>query len=343
MGSQETTTRQRFTHIPVLEEGEHPVENNRYRLTTYAMECMLNKIYSWIEKSTPGAIVYGRPRTGKTESIFEIKSRLPELLGSELPIEIFDCANYAGATPLENQFYEDMLAQFGYAIAWRGSKAIKLNRLIDFMAQRAREYNENRFILFLDEAQCLHEYHFKWLMGIHNRLKKKQVYLVVFLVGQPELLSLRESFASAAQSQIIGRFMVSDHEFKGITTSKELEIVLRGFDKIEYPEDSGCSYTEYFLPIAFKHGWRLHRNANAILRCFIKELKTETMLNTKKIEIPMQILPAVVGYILQILTQDDAKDLKLDDSIINDAIEYSDYVDWMRNVVELPIKSRVRN
>ena len=163
------------------------------------------------------------PRTGKTESIFEIQERLPVLLGVTLPIEIFDCANYAGATPLESQFYEDLLAQFGYAIAWKGSKTLKRKRLVDFMAQRAREHGECRFILFLDEAQCLHEYHFKWLMGIHNRLKMKNVHLIVFSVGQPELLSLREAFASAAQSQIIGRFMVSEHEFKGLTSNNDLK------------------------------------------------------------------------------------------------------------------------
>ena len=322
--------------------GEHPIENNRYRLTTYAMECMLNQVYSWIEKSTPGAIVYGKPRTGKTESIFEIMNRLPELLDSNLPIELFDCANYAGATPRENQFYEDLLAQFGYAISWRGSKTIKLNRLIDFMVQKARHLNDNRFILFLDEAQCLHEYHFKWLMGIHNRLKTKHVYLIVFLVGQPELLSIRTSFAASAQSQIIGRFMVTDHEFKGVTSGEELATVLKGIDKIEYPEDSGCSYTEYYVPIAYKNGWRLSNYAKIIFKCFYITLEQKTTLNAKHIEIPMQILPATIGYILRTLSQYDTKDLKLEASAIYDAIEYSDYIDWMRNVVELPINSRLK-
>ena len=56
----------------------------------------------------------------------------------------------------------------------------------------------------------------------------------------------------------------------------------------------------------------------------------------------MQILPATIGYILRTLSQYDTKDLKLEASAIYDAIEYSDYIDWMRNVVELPINSRLK-
>jgi len=343
MNTSSTARAQRIINLPVLEPGEHPIEKNRYRLTTHAMECMLNQIFSWIEKATPGAIVYGKPRTGKTESIFEIQSRLPDLLGNDIPIEIFDCANYAGATPRENQFYEDLLGQFGYAIAWKGSKSIKLNRLIDFMCQKSKVLSENRFILFLDEAQCLHEYHFKWLMGIHNRLKKKQVYLIVFLIGQPELLTLRSTFAATAQSQIIGRFMVSAHEFKGVTSYEELEIILGGIDKIEYPQDSGCCYTEFYVPIAYNHGLRLKSYAKLIFNSFLQKLKQETSLETADIEIPMQILPATISYILQELSNNDSKELTLTSNIINDAIDYSDYIDWMRNVVELPINSRLEH
>ena len=326
---------------PQLAEGEHPIDKNIYRLPTYAIENMLNAVYGWIEKLTPGAMVYGKPRTGKTESIFEIMKRLPGLLGKDIPIDIFDCVCCSRASSTENQFYEQLLNQLGYAISTTGTREVKLRRIIDFITQRVREANDYRFILFLDEAQLLHDKHFKWFMGIHNLLKHKDIHLIVFLVGQPELITLRESFAMSAQSQLIGRFMVSSHEFKGITTDDEMKIVLEGIDNTEFPENSGCGYTEYFLPIAYNNGLRLCNSASLFMTCFKEILKEETTIKLDDMELPMQIIPPTISYILHSLASIDDKDLVLDKYLVIEAIAYSDYVDWMKNVVQLPVSSKI--
>lgn len=329
-----------YPSVPLLEAGEHPVEKNTYRLPTCAMENMLNAVYGWIEKLTPGAIVYGRPRAGKTESIFEIADRLPLLLGKNVPIEIFDCARYADNPSTEGQFYEDILVQLGYSLSHSGTTTDKANRVFGYIQHQVREASDYRFILFLDEAQNLHEKHFKLLMGIHNRLKKLGIHLIIFLVGSPEILSVREAYAQSAQLQIIGRFMVVAHEFNGITSNSDMKVFLEGFDKEQYPEGSGCSYTEYFLPIAYSYGWRLNKQASLMMDCLKEKLSNETSLKFKSVDIPMQVMPPFIGYILRTLSQYDEKNIELDAAMVNDAIDYSDYIEWMRNVEELPTKTK---
>lgn len=341
MNIHQPNSRANYSKIPRLAAGEHPVEKNVYRLPTYAIENMLNSVYGWIEKLTPGAMIYGNPRTGKTESIFEMMKILPELLGNDLPIELLDCAKYAGSSSTESQFYSDILAQLGYVISSRGTASIKLLRIVEFISQRVREAKDYRFILFLDEAQSLHENHFKWLMGIHNLLNIKKIHIITFLVGQPELITLRSSYAASSQRQIIGRFMVGTHEFRGVTSTSEMEVLLKGFDQIEYPENSGCSFTEYFLPIAYGNGLRIHKNASLIMECHKNKLAKETSLKPAHIEIPMQSIPQTIGYILQTLSQNDDKNLSLDKSIVNEAIDYSDFMDLTRNVIELPLHTEL--
>jgi len=320
--------------ITNIKTGEHPVEMNIYRLPTVAMENMLNAVFGWIDKLTPGAIVYGKPRSGKTESIFEIVERLESLFGKYIPVDIFDCAHYAGSTANENRFYQELLEKFGYALKPKINVAINYSRLITYMIQQVREANDFRFILFLDEAQCLHENHYKWLMGIHNKLKLEGVRLIVFLVGQPELIARRHDFATSSRKQIVGRFMVGAHEFFGIRNENEMKTFLKGYDTAVYPENSSCSYTNYFLPNAYKHGFRIQDYNNEFIKSFKMKLSEETSINSRYFEIPMESLPLAVGYILQTLSQYDSQSTELNEDLINEAIDYSDYIGWMRNVVE---------
>jgi type II secretory pathway predicted ATPase ExeA len=76
------------------------------------------------------------------------------------------------------------------------------------MAQLAVDAGNGRIVLIIDEAQQLHEKHYKWLMGIHNLLAKRAVHLITLLVGQHELVHQRSAFLRAAKENIVGRFMV---------------------------------------------------------------------------------------------------------------------------------------
>lgn len=48
------------------------------------------------------------------------------------------------------------------------------------------------------------------------------------------------------------------------------------------------------------------------------------LANENDMELPMQTIPPTISYVLHTLAQYDDKDLKLNESIVNDAIAYSD-------------------
>jgi len=132
------------------------------------------------------------------------------------------------------------------------------DRLVSFMAARAMQSGDRRVLLIIDEAQNLKTRHYNWLIGIHNMLDLLGVNLIVLLVGQNDLLARRNAFVRAEMNQIVGRFMLHAHEFRGVRSAEDLHETMKSYDeRTEYPAGSGWSFTRYFAPQSFGTGWRL--------------------------------------------------------------------------------------
>ncbi len=63
---------------PYVPKGSHPVENGRYLIATNEIDRLFESICQWIDNRAPGAIVYGRPRLGKSKAIDYIMKILPD-------------------------------------------------------------------------------------------------------------------------------------------------------------------------------------------------------------------------------------------------------------------------
>ncbi|NRF95093.1 hypothetical protein HQN89_29835 [Paenibacillus frigoriresistens] len=72
----------------------------------------------------------------------------------------------------------------------------------------AKQNSRRLVVLFIDEAQCLDEQHYEWLIDYFNKLEKLQITLTVFLVGQEQLNSQKTIFSRGNTDQIIQRFIL---------------------------------------------------------------------------------------------------------------------------------------
>ena len=80
------------------------------------------------------------------------------------------------------------------------------------------------------------------------------------LFGAPELTALRTNLIQSGRIDLIGRFMIQQYEFHGITCLDELVTTMSYYDDAtisEYPAGSARCYSEYLLPLAYASGWRL--------------------------------------------------------------------------------------
>ncbi|WCN36213.1 ATP-binding protein [Aneurinibacillus uraniidurans] len=281
---------------PYVPKGSHPIETGRYLIATNEIERMYQIISQWIENRSPGGIIHGPPRIGKTRAINYLMHILPTEFGIKMPIFNICCRSYR--LPNESVFFEDLLRGVGHGIIHTGKASIKRERLFKFLLQKGITSEQNRIIFFMDDAQNLTETHYNWLMDLYNELDDAGISLTVMLVGQEELLHRRLAFSQAKKAQIIGRFMIHEHKFEGVKTLKDLKVCLACYDtESEYPENSNWSFTRFFFPDQFVQGARLEQCAEDLYEV-VWRLRKENGLKGS-IEIPMQYVTSTIQYALR--------------------------------------------
>lgn len=281
---------------PLIVVGTHPIETGNYYIPTNEILSLYAEVSKWISNRSPGGIIYGRPRLGKTRSIKFLKAFLREEFGENLPVFHMCCNQYKN--PNENTFFGDLLKDLGHNLYLSGKADIKRDRTIKFLLERAEASSQHRIILFLDDAQRLFELNYAWLMDIYNQLDRYNISMTVILIGQEELIHQRSAFIQAGKMQIVGRFMIHEYRFSGVRTINDLQICLDGYDTAsEYPENSGWSFTRYYFPKAFAEGKKLIHCAEELYNEFTN-LRSEAKI-LKPMEIPMQYITLTIDYCLR--------------------------------------------
>lgn len=281
------------------EKGQHPIETGSYRLPTKEIINLYAVVSRWISNRSPGGIIYGRPRLGKTRAISMLEFQLKKEFGEDLQIFKMLCSQHK---PSENRFYTDLLREIGHFAYNQGKSEIKKERLIKYFIERAQSSYHKKIILFIDEAHMLYESDYNWLMDIYNQLDRYNITMTVILVGQDELMFQKSAFIASCKMQIVGRFMVHEYMFSGIKSKEELEYCLNAYDELtEFPEDSGCSYTEYFFPQAFQDGKRLNNEADFILEKF-EEVRANNNISSD-FELPMQYFTLFIDNCMTVFGQ----------------------------------------
>ncbi|MEB1806014.1 MAG: ATP-binding protein [Bacillaceae bacterium] len=279
---------------PSFPKGSYPIETGRYLIATNEIDRLYKKVVQCLTNRSPGAIIFGRPRLGKTRALEYLMHILPEEF-ERIPIYFLCCREYN--KPSENIFFQDILIDIRHGVPYSGKADRKRQRLLWFLIEQVNKSGQNKIVFFFDDAQRLHEIQYGWLMDIYNELDRAGISLTVFLVGQEELLSQRSVFVEEGKHQIIGRFMVQQQQFNGIKTKSDLKEVLIGYDQYSYPPESGWTMTKYYFPDAFEEGFRLENYSDLLFDVFV-QLRKEASISGK-IEIPMQYLTLTIEYILR--------------------------------------------
>lgn len=313
---------------PNINRDTHPIAIGDYYIATNAINRLYNYVQKWIRNRLPGAIIYGYPRIGKTGAIRYLMRIIQEDLGEEFPV--YHLTAKARKIPNETAFFEDLLLGVKHDLALVGSKPnAKRNRLVNFLIEKSSMVNSNKVIIFIDEAQNLVEMEYKWLMDIYNELAHSRTHLIIFLVGQRELLNQRTVYRDVGKYQLVGRFMSQAYEFQGILDIEDLEELLLGYDEFsEYPEGSSCSYTRFYFPKAFAAGFRLS-SLTPTIWSIIEESRRENGIKGE-LDIPMQYM---VLFIENILIEYDESICEFDifhisKELLKASFENTGYLEW---------------
>lgn len=119
-------------------------------------------------------------------------------------------------------------------------------------------------VLLLDEANAMAIQDFLFLKDVSNALDDQGVNVVTILTGQnPDFDALLHRLTENRKVDLISRFArccVPIPAYKDVDDIKE---IFKWIDKLTYPVDSGCTWTQFFFPEAFANGFRMFDQASA--------------------------------------------------------------------------------
>ncbi|MDG4656411.1 ATP-binding protein [Ectobacillus antri] len=314
---------------PYIPLGCHPIDTGYYLISTNEIARMYKEVVTWIQRRTPGAMIVGNPRLGKTRAIKYLVNSLPsvDIVGLDTPIYTIKCSKFKN--PNESDFFECLLKDVKHHTPLAGRAISKRRRLYNFLIEKGLGSSRSRVIMFLDDAQRLHELHYEWLMDIYNELESEGILLTVILVGQRELFDQRTAFLLSNKKQIIGRFMVDDYKFKGIGSIDDIRLCLKNYDEDAiYPLGTNWTFTRYFFPVQYKQGFRLSNFSDILLEVF-QEVATETG-SKGKIEIPMFYFSSTIENALRYLGIDGSNVEQITKSHWKYCIRMSGYINAER-------------
>jgi hypothetical protein len=286
---------------------DHPVCTQEYAIYTPPIHEMCETITRWIEQRQTGGYIYGPSRFGKSKGIRSFLAKiLNEKFDTEFPLMIW---SHPTNSKSEREFWNLLLmaSRFEFKNPIKPKAKMEAKYLFkQHLITLANRVKYNYIVILIDEAQLvlLSEWH--WLLGLQNELDLEGYRLSIISVGSHQISFQPNFFARTGDAHIVTRFLMHHARFHGIRSLNELEYILDGYDEdSEWPDQSGVSYTKYFLSDAFDDGFRLRRLSFLIWNELIEKYNLAFKSYKPKsgqIEIPMNQIANLIERILKDMT-----------------------------------------
>jgi hypothetical protein len=271
----------------------HPLYHKRYILATPAIDQFYGQVQSVIRHKTPGMIVTAVTRYGKTYAIRYICTKLRSSMPGIVVVD-FDCRG--DTAPKRGDFYSRLLYALKHKDALVGRMIDKEIRLINRVLEALFDSKQKIILVFADEAQNLSVEEYRWLTWLSNEVERNGFRMITFLVGQPQLIHQKAALKRSGEAQIVGRFMIEEHSFKGVASREDAAACLMAYDRTYFPIDSDWSYTRFCLPDHWAEGYRCVQDTEVIWNAF--EAVHREISRGRELEIPMTYFSRAVEIAL---------------------------------------------
>lgn len=262
---------QTVADVPSGVPADHPIVTGNYAVYTLAISAMMDSVCRWIRLREEGGVIVGPTRYGKSWAlIYWLGAELQKHFGPLLPWIVW---GYTGASTSKGAMCASILQAFAhrYPVSHDGGvkNEVKLIEAFIAIAENAR----NRMaILIIDESQDMSEREWIWLVQLHSSLQAEKVQLCVISVASYAQYNEKgRQLAMVGTGRATARFMLNEHQFKGVDSKKALQYILDGYDEhCTWPSDSNTSLTQGVVENAYDAGFRLGNYADKMWKGLIK-------------------------------------------------------------------------
>jgi hypothetical protein len=300
----------------------HPVVTDSLLLATQAVKDVFGIVQHLIIHRFPGSPFVGAFRMGKTQTIqilsAELRRVFPKLALGTLIAKQHD-------KPTEKAFWGDALDDYEHGAALYGSAAERRRRFILMIVAAVRSMGGDHYVFFIDEGQCWTLLEWVWMRDLTNDLKKRGIRTTTIVFAHEEIYLFRDMLMSTGRTDLLGRFFLTPHIFRGLRDGKELHATMRSLDdpsKHEHPPGSGICMSEFFLPTAYCAGWRLAEEAPLLWAAFERVAARQGRIAG---DIGMQWVMSSIRAWLFLVAQHDCAEFAPKPDLWNDAVDASGY------------------
>lgn len=257
------------------------------------------EIKEWFQLRIIGALIIGTQRYGKTRAIRILKNLLKNEYGNELPVFSFSKEYLKNAS--RSELYSNILSDFGYfQLSETGTIIKRKGRILNILMDAAINSGTMQIVLFIDDAHNLKAEDFQWIKDITDKLDNNGIYIMVLMVGQPELRGTKSNFKHNKTIQILTRFMLDEFNFFSLRDINDIRFCLEVFDdpeQLDHPRGSGVAFSQFYFPAAYQRDWRLLNEAQTMWEAF-EYVRGKYHLPMDS-EIPMVFFVRTVEHVLK--------------------------------------------
>lgn len=293
----------------------HPVCEQQYRLQTPVQERVYALVRERVWARRTGIYFHGAPRLGKSTCAEEVQALLNEEFER---IYVLLVSVRGSLRHSECHMFQQILEASKHKLHTRKTPHVLFVNAKTDIVMQVRRRQGSQFVLILDEMHLLNDYDLQKLLTLHNALAIENVKMTTVSFAQPEILHKVTGLLTKGQRQIIARFLSEPVSFEGCSSAAELKTLLKGYDEhSEFPENSGWSYTKFFLPEAFENGFRISNFSGEIWEELIK-VSVDVGPG-----LPMEHVCNTIEYLLKANVNADCANFSLTSKEIEEAVNES--------------------
>ena len=276
----------------------HPMLRvNRPLISTRSIERLANAIIVAVEQGHHGIKTIGVGQSGKSSGYLQLAATEKWRASHPMTIQFVRMSKTEKSS--EGTFFSTWQYCMGLRVWERARGNSFMHRIANHLTELSDTEKTEIVAIALDEGQRMTNADYEHLVTLDNEMQARNKRLFILQVHQADVRQEKEAInEEGPSSHVVGRFMLSTHNFTGIDGVEEIQFALKQYDNIEvWPAGSGITFSNHFAPAAFARGWRLQDHAQQFLDAVLN-LRGQNNLPLTGWTWRMKTFEAFVAYLL---------------------------------------------
>lgn len=296
----------------------HPLFTHTMLLQTPPIDELFLIVKQVVLLRETGCVFTAQSGIGKSDGI----ERCMALLNAQFPhLRMYKHEAHNQQIPSIRAFFKHFLKTLGRKGEQKGETFDLRARVVNMLTDNARVSGLGLIVLFIDEANAMLLQDFLFLKDVFNDLAREDVQLVTILMGQaPDLENVIDDLKIQGRNDLIGRFAMRIHRMRGYNSLDDFRSIFRAIDSRKMPDNSQIFWTEFFVPDAWKSGFRLESEAS---NAFSALIETVAGIPANQAVFPARPTFLAIRYFLMRVADFDAESMTLPDCLWKEAFNYA--------------------